>query len=71
MGVKTNHWWKITVVIPEYFKQYERVQCKQYHHRSIPLFLKKKTLVEFDPGCEAMIYSVDGVPLQGKCSRHT
>lgn len=21
--------------------------------------------VEFDPGCEAMIYTVDGVPLQG------
>jgi hypothetical protein len=24
---KTNHWWKVTVIIPEYFKQYERVQC--------------------------------------------
>ena len=23
-------------------------------------------LVEFDPGCEAMIYSTDGTPLQGK-----
>ncbi|KAF9447763.1 glycoside hydrolase family 38 protein, partial [Macrolepiota fuliginosa MF-IS2] len=43
----TNHWWKVSIVIPEYFKQYERVQF------------------EFDPGCEAMIYTVDGVPLQG------
>ncbi|KAI0071984.1 hypothetical protein K474DRAFT_1668357 [Panus rudis PR-1116 ss-1] len=43
----TNHWWKVTVNIPAYFEQYERVQF------------------EFDPGCEAMIYSTDGVPLQG------
>ncbi|KAF5347291.1 hypothetical protein D9756_009971 [Leucocoprinus leucothites] len=44
---KTNHWWKVSVIIPEYFKQYERVQF------------------DFDPGCEAMIYTVDGLPLQG------
>ncbi|PFH50184.1 glycoside hydrolase family 38 protein [Amanita thiersii Skay4041] len=44
---KTNHWWKVTVTIPEYWQQYERVQF------------------EFDPGCEAMIYTVDGLPLQG------
>ncbi|ESK96763.1 glycoside hydrolase family 38 protein [Moniliophthora roreri MCA 2997] len=43
----TNHWWKVSVVIPGYWQQYERVQF------------------EFDPGCEAMIYSVDGTPLQG------
>ncbi|KAK7035350.1 Glycoside hydrolase, 38 vacuolar alpha mannosidase [Paramarasmius palmivorus] len=43
----TNHWWKVTVVIPGYWQQYERVQF------------------EFDPGCEAMIYSTDGTPLQG------
>lgn len=43
----TNHWWKVTLTIPEYWQQYERVQF------------------EFDPGCEAMIYSTDGVPLQG------
>ncbi|KJA22158.1 glycoside hydrolase family 38 protein [Hypholoma sublateritium FD-334 SS-4] len=43
----TNHWWKVTVTIPTYWEQYERVQF------------------EFDPGCEAMIYSVDGTPLQG------
>ena len=23
--------------------------------------------VEFDPGCEAMIYTTDGTPLQGHC----
>ncbi|KAG5643659.1 hypothetical protein DXG03_000539 [Asterophora parasitica] len=44
---KTNHWWKVSVVIPGYWQQYERVQF------------------EFDPGCEAMIYTTDGVPLQG------
>ncbi|PPR01817.1 hypothetical protein CVT24_001681 [Panaeolus cyanescens] len=44
---KTNHWWKVTVHIPEGWEEYERVQF------------------EFDPGCEAMIYTVDGTPLQG------
>ncbi|KAG5729173.1 hypothetical protein E4T56_gene15675, partial [Termitomyces sp. T112] len=44
---KTNHWWKVTIIIPTYWEQYERVQF------------------EFDPGCEAMIYSTDGTPLQG------
>ncbi|KAF9529896.1 glycoside hydrolase family 38 protein [Crepidotus variabilis] len=43
----TNHWWKVSVTIPEYWQQYERVQF------------------EFDPGCEAMIFTVDGTPLQG------
>lgn len=43
----TNHWWKVTVVIPGYWQQYDRVQF------------------EFDPGCEAMIYSTEGTPLQG------
>ncbi|KAJ4488346.1 glycosyl hydrolases family 38 N-terminal domain-containing protein [Lentinula aciculospora] len=43
----TNHWWKVSVTIPDYWEQYERVQF------------------EFDPGCEAMIYDVDGTPLQG------
>jgi alpha-mannosidase len=43
----SNHWWKVSVSIPEYWQQYERVQF------------------EFDPGCEAMIFSVDGIPLQG------
>ncbi|KAF8991681.1 glycoside hydrolase family 38 protein [Cyathus striatus] len=37
----------LTVTIPGYWQQYERVQF------------------EFDPGCEAMIYTTDGVPLQG------
>ncbi|KAF8064431.1 glycoside hydrolase family 38 protein [Lyophyllum atratum] len=44
---KTNHWWKVSVNIPGYWQQYERVQF------------------EFDPGCEAMIFTTDGVPLQG------
>ncbi|RXW22273.1 hypothetical protein EST38_g3570 [Candolleomyces aberdarensis] len=43
----TNHWWKVTVYIPEDWKKYEQIQF------------------EFDPGCEAMIYTVDGLPLQG------
>ncbi|KAF5376730.1 hypothetical protein D9615_007831 [Tricholomella constricta] len=43
----TNHWWKVSVTIPGYWQQYERVQF------------------EFDPGCEAMIYTTDGIPLQG------
>ncbi|KAI0713074.1 glycoside hydrolase family 38 protein [Cerioporus squamosus] len=43
----TNHWWKVSVTIPSYWEQYERVQF------------------EFDPSCEAMIYSTDGTPLQG------
>ncbi|KAK7464842.1 Glycoside hydrolase, 38 vacuolar alpha mannosidase [Stygiomarasmius scandens] len=43
----TNHWWKVSLTIPGYWQQYERVQF------------------EFDPGCEAMIYTTDGVPLQG------
>ncbi|KAF9558502.1 glycoside hydrolase family 38 protein [Agrocybe pediades] len=47
LSPKTNHWWKVTVSIPSYWQQYERVQF------------------EFDPGCEAMIYTTDGVPLQG------
>jgi len=24
---QTNHWWKVSVTIPEYLKKYERVQC--------------------------------------------
>ena len=36
----TNHWWKVSVKIPAYWSQYERVQF------------------EFDPGCEAMIFSI-------------
>ncbi|PCH42793.1 glycoside hydrolase family 38 protein [Wolfiporia cocos MD-104 SS10] len=48
----TNHWWKVSVTIPSYWEQYERVQF------------------EFDPGCEAMIYSTDGVPLQGITGGH-
>ncbi|KAJ3503870.1 hypothetical protein NLJ89_g8237 [Agrocybe chaxingu] len=40
---KTNHWWKVSVVIPKYWRQYERVQF------------------EFDPGCEAMIFTTDGI----------
>jgi len=28
--------------------------------------LKNGFVVEFDPGCEAMIYTVDGTPLQGE-----
>ncbi|KAF8656490.1 hypothetical protein AX16_002509 [Volvariella volvacea WC 439] len=44
---QTNHWWKITLIIPESWHQYERVQF------------------EFDPGCEAMVYTTDGTPLQG------
>ncbi|KAJ7643881.1 glycoside hydrolase family 38 protein [Roridomyces roridus] len=43
----TNHWWKVTLTIPESFADYERVQF------------------EFDPGCEAMIFTTDGEPLQG------
>ncbi|KAF8878221.1 glycoside hydrolase family 38 protein [Infundibulicybe gibba] len=43
----TNHWWKVSLTIPGYWQQYERVQF------------------EFDPGCEAMIFSTDGTPLQG------
>ncbi|KAF9459521.1 glycoside hydrolase family 38 protein [Collybia nuda] len=46
-GILTNHWWKVTLTIPGYWQQYERVQF------------------EFDPGCEAMIYTTDGIPLQG------
>lgn len=29
----------------------------------------KSTLVEFDPGCEAMVYTTDGTPLQGQISQ--
>jgi alpha-mannosidase len=29
-----------------------------------------RTSVEFDPGCEAMVYSVDGTPLQGITGGH-
>ncbi|OJT14565.1 Alpha-mannosidase [Trametes pubescens] len=43
----TNHWWKVSITIPSYLEQYERVQF------------------EFDPGCEAMIHTTDGTPLQG------
>ncbi|KAI8992732.1 glycosyl hydrolases family 38 N-terminal domain-containing protein [Trametes punicea] len=43
----TNHWWKVSLTIPSYWQQYERVQF------------------EFDPGCEAMIFTKDGTPLQG------
>ncbi|KAG6879102.1 hypothetical protein C0992_005185 [Termitomyces sp. T32_za158] len=48
----TNHWWKVSVTLPAYWQQYERVQSHP-------------PAVEFDPGCEAMIYSTDGTPLQG------
>ncbi|EJD05282.1 glycoside hydrolase family 38 protein [Fomitiporia mediterranea MF3/22] len=48
----TNHWWKVTLHIPSYWEQYERVQF------------------EFDPGCEAMVFSTDGTPLQGITGGH-
>ncbi|KAH9926632.1 glycoside hydrolase family 38 protein [Epithele typhae] len=44
---QTNHWWKVSLTIPAYWEQYERVQF------------------EFDPDCEAMIFTTDGTPLQG------
>jgi alpha-mannosidase len=43
----SNHWFKVSLTLPAYWLQYDRVQF------------------EFDPGCEAMIYSTVGVPLQG------
>ncbi|KAI0776540.1 glycosyl hydrolases family 38 N-terminal domain-containing protein [Trametes elegans] len=46
-ALQTNHWWKVTLNIPGYWEQYERVQF------------------EFDPGCEAMVFTTDGTPLQG------
>ncbi|KAI1787087.1 glycoside hydrolase family 38 protein [Ganoderma leucocontextum] len=43
----TNHWFKVSLTIPSYWEQYERIQF------------------EFDPDCEAMIFTTDGTPLQG------
>jgi alpha-mannosidase len=62
--LQTNHWWKVTLKIPSYWQQYERVQCKAkvWVER---IDTEAYILVEFDPGCEAMIFSTDGVPLQG------
>ncbi|KZV60805.1 glycoside hydrolase family 38 protein [Peniophora sp. CONT] len=43
----TNHWFKISLNVPEEFDKYEQVQF------------------EFDPGCEGMVFTSDGTPLQG------
>ena len=43
----TNHWFKVSLVIPAYWQQYERVQF------------------EFDPGCEGLYFTPDGIPLHG------
>lgn len=32
-NIQTNHWWKVSVNIPAYWQQYERVQCKQASRR--------------------------------------
>jgi hypothetical protein len=69
-----NHWFKITLKVPESeFGSYERVTCAFIS----PSFLSfsflfcgvphtnHTCLVEFDPGCEAMIFDTSGMPLQG------
>ena len=48
----TNHWWKVSIKIPAYWSQYERVQF------------------EFDPGCEAMIFSTGKRKCTGIPSAH-
>ncbi|KAG9126701.1 Glycoside hydrolase, 38 vacuolar alpha mannosidase [Ceratobasidium sp. 392] len=59
----TNHWWKVTVKIPAEWEKYERVQCRPFILRR--LIRTHDFAVEFDPGCEAMIFTTSGVPLQG------
>ncbi|GAA97820.1 glycoside hydrolase family 38 protein [Mixia osmundae IAM 14324] len=45
----TNHWVKVTLRVPD-----------------TPLYSKaERVQFEFDPSCEAMIYSTEGLPLQG------
>jgi alpha-mannosidase len=41
------------------------VRDYDYLAESIMFLSKCTSTVEFDPGCEAMIYSTEGVPLQG------
>jgi hypothetical protein len=51
------------VTIPSYWQQYERVQCLMiYFNQHFLQLICDGLTVEFDPGCEAMIYTVDGVP---------
>lgn len=59
----TNHWWKVSVKIPGYWGQYERVQCR--HGYYLYVTNAQIYIVEFDPGCEAMIFDTAGTPLQG------
>ena len=56
------------MTIPGYWQQYDRVQCQScvFLFRHITLLMLYHPTVEFDPGCEAMIYSKDGTPLQGE-----
>ncbi|KAJ7023286.1 hypothetical protein C8F04DRAFT_1271606 [Mycena alexandri] len=71
----TNHWWIVHLVLPqEDFEGEERVTCELlYPLYSILLCFTSLNnavgltciLVEFDPGCEAMIFDVEGTPFQG------
>ncbi len=60
----TNHWLKVEITIPEEARSSEQVICERPHLvRSQYLMI-----VEFDPSCEALIFSLDGTPLHGESS---
>lgn len=52
-------------ILPEW-RDYKHVQCMPFHIICVAICTHTDaSQVEFDPGCEAMIYTVDGTPLLG------
>jgi alpha-mannosidase len=64
----TNHWIKAVITIPEELRNVDQqVICtSQLTFYTIRLWERvADDIVEFDPSCEALIFSSDGVPQHG------
>lgn len=64
----TNHWIKAVITIPEELRNVDQQVICTSQLTSCAIRLGKGVaddLVEFDPSCEALIFSSDGVPQHG------
>ena len=64
----TNHWIKAVITIPEELRKVDQqVICTSWFTSyTIRLWAQEPDdIVEFDPSCEALIFSSDGVPQHG------
>ena len=64
----TNHWVKAVITIPEELRNVDQQVICTSRLTSITIRLWERVadeVVEFDPSCEALIFSSDGVPQHG------